>query len=48
MISVSVNINCQPSPAVPPIGFNAIPAGALLDENNQPILDEDGQYIIGE
>jgi hypothetical protein len=41
----AINIFCEPTVLLSSLN-GGVPANALLDENGQPILDENGNYIL--
>ncbi|HTB83650.1 MAG TPA: hypothetical protein VK742_08350 [Candidatus Sulfotelmatobacter sp.] len=48
----SCNIFCEPTPVLlDPIGGNGgggggVPANAMLDGNGNPVLDDEGNYVL--
>ena len=44
-----INIQCIPTPALfVPLSTGTVPTNALKDESGNPIIDENGQYILTE
>jgi hypothetical protein len=42
-MAITINVQAIPTPAV---FLDTVPVNALRDEDNQPIYDEDGHFIL--